>query len=430
MKNEAEDGPSFESHDFLNKAVQATGIAANTIKKVVNEAKLGQQRERTTLNVTIRPICKHEFSNRVKLDSLGKGVLKRLIHKFHAEESSMPSMIKLLVKLKREIDYDGSTAHLRGQIKRLGFNRYKTANHQNYYLEKPNVRLQRIEYLQSIKKFRMEGRPIIFTAVTYIGASATDIELHHRPSHRSVDSKRPGAVLCCAGSLSGFVPNATTIFRKIDSEDRSVADFRDKQFENWVRLHLLPNIPKNSVVVLRNGSYNKKIINAAPTQRALKSEMEEWLRNMGVPFHPAMNKPQLNKLINLNKDKYESYAIDKILQDNNHFVLRLPPYHPDLNPVRLAWELKEDVLGNTPKSNDVKDILCFVLNNVTSIENDGHLTDFCEKVSEIEENYSVCDSYIDNLTDEMRPEESDTTNTDSEADGDEIMTDTDDEELE
>lgn len=65
--------------------------------------------------------------------------------------------------------------------------------------------------------------------------------------------------------------------------------------------------------------------------------MESWLREKDIPFSPAMLKTQLYKLILSNKEQHKKYNIDRILSENNHTVLRLPPYHPDLNPIEMAW---------------------------------------------------------------------------------------------
>ena len=60
-------------------------------------------------------------------------------------------------------------------------------------------------------------------------------------------------------------------------------------FTCWVEQILLPNLPKESVVVMDNAS-----------------------------FHKGSN-------------------MQKILEDSAHTVLYLPPYSPDLNPIEKKW---------------------------------------------------------------------------------------------
>jgi transposase len=46
-----------------------------------------------------------------------------------------------------------------------------------------------------------------------------------------------------------------------------------------------------------------------------------------------MTKAELCDLIKMSKPQYETSAIDCLLAENGHTVLRLPHYHPDLNPI-------------------------------------------------------------------------------------------------
>ena len=49
-----------------------------------------------------------------------------------------------------------------------------------------------------------------------------------------------------------------------------------------------------------------------------------------------MLRPQLLELARLNRPP-PTYAIDQLIRENGHEVLRLPPYHPDFNGIELIW---------------------------------------------------------------------------------------------
>jgi len=49
-----------------------------------------------------------------------------------------------------------------------------------------------------------------------------------------------------------------------------------------------------------------------------------------------MTKAELN-FIKMHKLQNETLAIDRLLADHGHTMLRLPPYHPDLNPIQQIW---------------------------------------------------------------------------------------------
>jgi transposase len=48
-----------------------------------------------------------------------------------------------------------------------------------------------------------------------------------------------------------------------------------------------------------------------------------------------MCKLELYSLIKLRKPLFKTFKIDALLAEHGHSALRLPPYHPDLNPIEL-----------------------------------------------------------------------------------------------
>ncbi|XP_053611110.1 uncharacterized protein LOC128675615 [Plodia interpunctella] len=99
---------------------------------------------------------------------------------------------------------------------------------------------------------------------------------------------------------------------------------------------LMPNIPQNSVIVMDNAAYHSVREEKKPTMASTKPTMQEWLRRHNVPFDEKLRKDDLYKLIKSHFAE-DIYKIDEVLKRNGHEVLRLPPYHPDLNPIELVW---------------------------------------------------------------------------------------------
>jgi hypothetical protein len=84
--------------------------------------------------------------------------------------------------------------------------------------------------------------------------------------------------------------------------------------------------------------------NKAPTSQTTKAKMMEWLTVNNVPFHEGMLKIQLYDLVKAHKPLHKSFVMDNIMAAYGHTVLRLPPYHPDLNPIELVWaDVKQSV---------------------------------------------------------------------------------------
>ena len=50
-----------------------------------------------------------------------------------------------------------------------------------------------------------------------------------------------------------------------------------------------------------------------------------------------MLKPELWQLIKTNRPRDQHYVCDELAEARGHKVLRLPPYHSELNPIELIW---------------------------------------------------------------------------------------------
>ena len=68
-----------------------------------------------------------------------------------------------------------------------------------------------------------------------------------------------------------------------------------------------------------------------------------------------MLRPELQNLAKAHK-KTKLFQIDKYLESMGHVCLRLPPYHPQLNPIELVWAEVKRLVANDNKTFNIKDI--------------------------------------------------------------------------
>ena len=113
-------------------------------------------------------------------------------------------------------------------------------------------------------------------------------------------------------------------------------------YMKWLQEKLIPNLESKSVIVVDNASYHNVQLNRHPTSNARKGEMLSWLDERGIWYSSDITKAELYDLIKMHKPQYETFAIDRLLADHGHTVLRLPPYHPDLNPIEKMWGYREE----------------------------------------------------------------------------------------
>lgn len=139
-------------------------------------------------------------------------------------------------------------------------------------------------------------------------------------------------------------------------------------FENWLS-NILPQLEKNSVVVVDNAPYHSRKIEKIPTTCSKKSDIQEWLTSKNIAFERDMLKGELLAIVNSRKQEFNKYMVDEMAKEHNIIILRLPPYHCELNPIELIWaEIKNYVASRntTFKFADVMRLFHEALETITA----------------------------------------------------------------
>ncbi|XP_050440026.1 uncharacterized protein LOC126846047 [Adelges cooleyi] len=137
-------------------------------------------------------------------------------------------------------------------------------------------------------------------------------------------------------------------------------------FREWME-SILPQLKPNSVIVMDNASYHSVKFDKAPTSTTRKAEIIKWLEDKEEVIDKPMVIPELLQIVKRLKPQHEKFVIDELAKANNKIILRLPPYHYELNPIELAWSsVKNHVRMNNSsyKLADVKKLLVEGVNRV------------------------------------------------------------------
>lgn len=109
-------------------------------------------------------------------DKINEGdfsIIRRTIQKFYLEIKVVPTLRKLLQKLQEDMDFPYSKYTLRRLLKANGFYFRKCGNKRKILMEKPNILHWRYKYLREIKKYREEGRNIVYLDETWVDNDLT-----------------------------------------------------------------------------------------------------------------------------------------------------------------------------------------------------------------------------------------------------------------
>lgn len=159
------------------------------------------------------------------------------------------------------------------------------------------------------------------------------------------------------------------------------------KYSKWLQTSLIPNLPPNSVIVLDNALYNNEQQDKEPTICSQKDEMMIWLQKNKIHFSEEFNKQELYELIKVHKKAFIVITTNELIKNAGHEILLLPPYHPELNPIRLLFTtVKERVTSRntTLKLYDVEQLALEEFGQITVNEWKP-----CSKlVIELEQKYS------------------------------------------
>ncbi|XP_046960672.1 uncharacterized protein LOC124530527 [Vanessa cardui] len=315
-----------------------TGVCEKTVTKITKE---GEVAARTSTKVST-PRKSGPRPKRIDLDDFERCAIRHKIHEFYSVKKELPTLTKLLHEMKSEIDFKGSRTTLWRIMKEMGFYFKKCRSKRNVLMERPDIVAWRYRFLEVMRQNRIGNQcPVVYLDETYIHATYCAGKCWQSEKEQgalSSDSKGPRWIIVHAGGAMGFIPNAQLIFRSQSQAADYHDDMNQTNFNKWLSEKLIPNLPPQSIVVMDNASYHTVQVNKAPTMSSTKTEMQNWITSNDLSYLPTMIKAQLFEIIKEHRQP-PVYEADRMLEEHGHKVVRLPPYHCDLNPIELIWSV-------------------------------------------------------------------------------------------
>jgi len=131
-----------------------------------------------------------------------------------------------------------------------------------------------------------------------------------------------------------------------------------------------------------------------------KADIIKWLENKGEVVDHTKVKSQLLERVQVLKPQYGQYVIDELAKAANKTVVRLPPYHCELNPIELTWSSVKNYVhmnNTTYKLQDVRKLLEEGVERVTP----DMWKNFITHVKKEEDKFWPIDVLSDELFDEQ-----------------------------
>jgi hypothetical protein len=147
-----------------------------------------------------------------------------------------------------------SVSKTRKVLKSLDFRYRRCNNSRKLLIDRTDV----IRYLRAVKKFRDEGRPIVFVDETYIHSSHSVQNCwQDKTTGLSVPfGKGDRIIILHAGGKNGLVPGSLLVFKTKSSTGDYHSQMNAENFQKWLREILIPKLQPHTVVVLDNAGYH------------------------------------------------------------------------------------------------------------------------------------------------------------------------------
>lgn len=94
---------------------------------------------------------------------------------------------------------------------------------------------------------------------------------------------------------------------------------------------------RNTIIVMDNAKYHKKLPPDIPSSTAKKSEIAAALTRLGVPYDVEMGKAELVVLMQEHVKKHVPFVLVDMARRASHELIFSPPHHSDLQPIEIVW---------------------------------------------------------------------------------------------
>ena len=137
------------------------------------------------------------------------------------------------------------------------------------------------------------------------------------------------------------------IIEEFDYHDSMDAENYEKYFENICKL-----LKPNSLIIINNASYHCRNPDDYPKSKWKKAQFEQWLKENKVNFPSDALRSELWVLCKNEKthrNEKNANVVEKIVKTYGMEVLRLPPYHCELNAIELIWADEKNFVARENK---------------------------------------------------------------------------------
>lgn len=407
-KSKIETNPEITIREVRGILSKELGVGETTISNTIKEYR--------ELKTVTSPIKEKNFKNvTTKTDEFDKDAIRMKIYQLLINRE-LPTLNKILSVVNADKSLPSfSRATLHRLLKSMDLE-YVKRGRKSGLLDSNNLILWRRRYLRNIRKYREEGRPIYYLDETWVNAGdVTNIVLADKTAQSSQvmfsqghtrgainpTGNRKNLLVIYIGSEDGFVPGGLLCIKTKNNTNDYHDEINGNTFREWLE-SLLPRLKDNAVIVMDNAPHHSDKMEKFPTENWRKTDIINWLVSKGEVIDNTMIIPELLQVVERLKPLYNKYIIDELVLQHNKVVLRLPPYHGELNPIEMAWSVVKNYVKSNNKTFELNDVQKLFIEG-TKIVNENMWKNFITQTKKKEDKFWNMDMIIDELLAEQPP---------------------------
>ncbi|CAI6346881.1 unnamed protein product [Macrosiphum euphorbiae] len=287
QQEENPDSPQLTYRQMLLEISKSSGIGQRTIQTTLAEYK-----KKGTVSSPnkkkIRPTILE------KVDSFDKQAIRRKIHGFWLNRE-VPTIQKMLIAINEDETLPNlKRSSFRKILKDLHFV-YAKKSRNSALIEREDIIIWRGKYLDQIRKYRSQNRPIYYLDETWVNAGETHSKAWHDSTVNSpreafltgltMGQKEPSGkgkrlIVLHIGSTDGFVPGGLLCFESKTNSSDYHDEMNGSTFFEWF-VKMLPLLKENAVIVMDNAAYHSVKKDRIPVMSWKKQEIINWLESKG-----------------------------------------------------------------------------------------------------------------------------------------------------
>ena len=337
---EREIGPTVTTKDSVGRIAKGLDIGRRTVENILSDYNKNNQ----TL-IELPPKSRGKPPLKVSGDLVSS--IRHHIRSINTqgEHISVRSLREWLIQ---EFQTDIPVMTLWRALRRIGFT-YGRNKRRSTLKERDYVIAARRKYLREKISNRNDNgtfkRPEVYLDETYLNKNHSNDTTwfldEDGPWVNKPSGKGPRLIIVHAITLNGWVDGAQLVFQAKMSAGDYHGQMNYENFSKWFRNQLLPNIPRDSIIIMDNAKYHNILAdNTFPTPRSNKRELQVWLEknhsHLKLHDDPSMLKAELYEICKKIAPPPE-FKLDRMAEKYGHRILRTPQYHCELQPIESCW---------------------------------------------------------------------------------------------